>query len=148
MGNIAAIPKCFYCQEDKNEILIAESLRTDMSVYHMKVCDIVPCANCEALMGRGVILITVDGAKSEDGWYQPRYYNKRRSSDPDVLIPPNPYRTGGWFVVSDDFVARAFDTISEQVLRYRWSFIEHAAAEHLGLFAESERMNKEKEKNA
>lgn len=144
MTDICAIPKCFYCGEDKNEILLATRFINgnpypDMSKAHGKVIDMEPCDKCQALMGQGVILLTIDADKSPQGWNVPQYYNKRRSSDPDVLIPPNPYRTGGFFVLRDEAIARMFDdSMAQQVLRCRWSFIEHEAAERIGLFASIE----------
>lgn len=52
------------------------------------VWDYEPCEECKGHMTRGIILISVDESKSDD--------------------KNNPYRTGGWCVVSDDAIKRVF----------------------------------------
>lgn len=49
---------------------------------------------------------------------------------------PNPWRTGGWFVVKEAAVRRMFrgEREIEFALSQRWIFIEHEAAKRCGLF--------------
>ena len=92
---------------------------------HGKVIDMTPCNKCTDLMKQGIILITIDPDKSEPGW--------NRAS------MPNPYRTGGWFVVRDEAVERfAPSELAEWAKKHRFMFIEHQAAERVGLFAPPE----------
>lgn len=78
-----------------------------------------PCEECQGYMEQGVIVVTIDPAKS----------------NPEE--PNNPYRTGGFFVVKDDWITRLFDDNKEMrdhVITKRMMFIEHEAADRLGLF--------------
>jgi hypothetical protein len=129
-----AIPKCYFCCEDKNEVLIDTRLRHitqhKMGELHGKVLDSTPCQKCSDIMELAVILITIDPEKSEPNWNIPPSNLPKNSN-----WLPNPYRTGGWFGVSDDFVKRVFDPQFQNfALANRFMFIEHDAAEQLGLF--------------
>lgn len=75
-----------------------------------------PCAKCEGFMKQGIILISVDEEKSKDD-------------------PQNPYRTGGWVVVTEDFIRRTFgpDELLQNVLRMRVAFMPDDAWDKLGL---------------
>src|SRR5882724_2104754 len=94
-GPAVALAKCFYCLE-AGEIIIQTRniLRPDPRVerMHDKVCSMSPCSKCAGYMKQGVILITIDEGKSAPDW------NKAQM--------PNPYRTGGFFVVKDEAVKR------------------------------------------
>jgi hypothetical protein len=48
---------------------------------------------------------------------------------------PNPYRTGGWCVVKEDAVKRFVQPpeLLADILRHRWSFIDDATWELIGL---------------
>lgn len=139
-----AIPKCFYCQEDKNEIILAGKLRGDAEAPRGCVWDMEPCQKCRELMDRGVILISVTPESMEQinrdyqsWWYRSGHLPKERRSQ----FIPNPYRTGRWFVLSDDAVRRIFTgiftgAIVDGVLRCRWTFINDDVLDQLGLTAE------------
>lgn len=76
------IPKCFYCGEDKNELIIVGRLPDDQEAPKNAVWDKEPCDKCKGFMDVGIILIsTRDGESGE-----------------------NPYRTGGWCVVNERVV--------------------------------------------
>lgn len=74
-------------------------------------------------MKQGVILLTFDPERSAPDW------NKAPI--------PNPYRTGGYFVVRDDAMRRMLKNQStlDWALKHRFMWIEHASAEQVGLFA-------------
>ena len=86
-----------------------------------KVLDMTPCSECEGYMKAGIILMTFDPAKSEPDW------NKAPI--------PNPYRSGGFFVIKEEAFKRLLTGKAvEFALKNRWVFVEHEAAESLGLF--------------
>ena len=71
------IPLCFLCQQPKNEVLLLGKLKGDVEAPHHVSFDQEPCDKCKEYMAQGIILISVDEAKSKS----------------DMR---NPYRTGGW----------------------------------------------------
>lgn len=125
-GNYVALTKCYFCNKD-SDILLHRQLR-DISKAHGKVVNMDPCRTCEGYMKAGVILITIDDAKSEKGW------NHRPSGQKKWI--PNPYRTGGFFVVTDEAVRKTIhpEAMADWAIKKRFMFIEHEAAESLGLF--------------
>ncbi len=73
-----------------------------------------PCEECEKYMKHGIIVITIDESKTED--------------------MNNPYRTGGFFVVTPNSISEYFDDISKEILEKRVCFMEHQVAKNIGLF--------------
>jgi hypothetical protein len=116
---MAAIPNCFYCNKSKNEILLTTHFRygepsPDMSKYHGKVIDFIPCDTCQGYMKQGVILVSVqDGQQGNE----------------------NPYRTGGWWVITLKAAQRMFPSKAEQWNDWhkRFAFIEDEVAKAVGL---------------
>lgn len=119
-----ALTKCYFCQKDYQIVMnrrLSTSLAEKVESMNGKIVDMTPCQECEDLMKLGVILITIDNARSGKDWYKDKM--------------PNPYRTGGWFVISDEGVERAFDAeMAQWAIDHRWAFIEHQAAAMVGLF--------------
>lgn len=105
-----AIPICFFCNEPKNEIILAGRLPGDEEAPKNVVWDMEPCDKCKGYMEQGVLLISVKNGEKGN----------------------NPYRTGGWVVVKDEAVANIFgkDTAA---LKYRMAFIEDEAWDKIGL---------------
>lgn len=140
-----SLTKCYYCGES-NEIILNRRLTKPMAdnVKEMdgKVVTMHPCTKCEEHMKQGVILITIDPEKSDQNWHTP---------PPDLKEGhnwmPNPYRTGGFFVLRDTAIARAIndEDLVNWALEKRWMFIEHEVANMLGLFevAASEEENEQ-----
>lgn len=129
-----ALTKCFFCNGDHQ--ILMNSLLTPRHAANVKqahgmVIDMSPCNKCEEMMKMGVILITIDPAKSTKDWNKPP-----RGTEPKDNWMPNPYRTGGWFVVRDEFVRRVFEPaeIADYAIKHRWMFIEDEAARMMGLF--------------
>ena len=140
-----SIPKCFYCQEDKSEIVFFGLLPNDAEApMHGPIIDMGPCDECASLMKKGVLLISVrDGEmeKEEEALDRARasferahgYRSEKWKADRFGYIP-NPYRTGGWVVVSDDAFSRAVTgDMRDYVLGTRWSFIPDEVWNALGL---------------
>lgn len=119
-GKHVALTKCYFCGEG-NEIILHKRLG-DVSKYHNMVTSMRPCPKCAEFMKQGIIMMTVDDSKSEPNWHQANI--------------PNPHRTGGFFVVREAFIERVFKPkeLTDSVLKHRFTFIEHSAAEALGLF--------------
>jgi hypothetical protein len=110
-----AIAKCFLCGEDKNEILLLGKLKGDVEAPKNVVFDYEPCDKCKDYMKQGIILISVDEEKSKNDHQ-------------------NPYRTGGWVVVSDDYIKRVVDPpLRDTLLKKRVGFVPDEAWEMLGL---------------
>lgn len=108
-----AIPKCFYCNEDKNEVILVGRLPNDAEAPRNTVWDKSPCDKCKGYMEKGVILISVrDGEHGE-----------------------NPYRTGGWVVVKDDLIHNLVkDTaVRDHILKARVSFLPDEVWDLIGL---------------
>lgn len=115
-----AIPTCFLCGEDKNEILLLGKLEGDAEAPRKAVFDYEPCGKCKGYMKQGVILISVDEEKSKG----------------DLK---NPYRTGGWVVMSEDYIKRVVaHPLREVLLEKRVGFVPDETWEVLGLKEASE----------
>lgn len=111
------IPKCYYCQNDKNEILLLGQLPGDREAPR-GIYDAVPCDECANLMKMGIICISI-----RDG--------ETLGNDENL---PNPYRTGGWVVVTEAAIKRwlTADTAAH-VCRRRCCFIHDTIWDQIGL---------------
>jgi hypothetical protein len=137
-----AIPKCFYCCKDKNEILLARTMtdhaQSKVGKLHGKIIDMEPCPSCASLMKMGVILITIDDQKSGKNWNQPpaevKNYHGPAAKRPSWV--PSPYRTGGWFVVTDETIEKMINPpeMAQWALNHRFMFIEEEAARQMDLY--------------
>lgn len=108
---------CFFCQQPK-EVLLFGRLKHDEQAPREVVTNMEPCDECAGLMRRGVILISVDPALTED--------------------KNNPWRSGGWCVVRDEALERwktaGMDKeVVDAMLEKRVGFIEDEAWERIGL---------------
>jgi len=94
---------------------MAGKLKGDVEAPRGAVFDYEPCDKCKGYMKQGIILISVDEEKSR--------------SD-----TKNPYRTGGWVVVAEDYIKRVVDSpMQEVLLEKRVGFVPDAAWEAMGL---------------
>ena len=105
-----AIPRCFYCGKDKNEILLVGLMRDDQEAPRNMVWDKRPCDECAGWMRQGVMLISVKDGESGE----------------------NPYRTGCTVVVKEEVIAKIFKDPTE-VLKQRCAFVEDTIWDRLGL---------------
>lgn len=129
-----AMTNCYFCNEPYQILLATRYHHTssgmeptkDLANFNGKIVDMNPCNKCRDFMKLGVILITIDDAKSDPNWNKP---------DGEKNWMPNPYRTGGWFVVKDEAVIRIIQPkeMADWAIKHRWMFIEHSAAESMGL---------------
>ena len=107
-----SIGVCFYCQEDDGTVVLPGMLKGGGEAPHRAVWTKEPCPTCKGHMAHGVILIAVrDGESGE-----------------------NPYRTGPWVVISENWVNRVVKPpMRESLLSRRVAFIEDAVWAQLGL---------------
>jgi len=127
-----ALMQCFYCMKDVGVALMgrinalsAKAMR-EAGLLHdrdsedpeapRKVClDKRPCNECAEYMRQGIIFISVDESRSDD--------------------KQNPYRSGGWAVVSEAFVRRMVtpSELASTILKQRVAFLPDDAWDVLGL---------------
>ena len=130
-GSIRVSPKhgvnpsigvCFICGKDDGTVVLPGVLHRkddrgvviehDVEAPRRACWSKEPCPNCKGLMQEGVVLISVDPKKSD---------NKE-----------DPYRSGGWVVVSEAYVKRIFN-VHDVLLRVRMGFLEDEVWDKLGL---------------
>ena len=108
-------PKCFYCLQDKNQTMLLGLMRGGVEAPRNMVWDHEACDTCAGHMLQGVILISV-----------------RNDCEPG---DENPYRTGGWVVITDDAIRRIVGPLElrDEILRLRMAFVPDEAWDRLGL---------------
>ncbi len=88
--------------------------RGDGEAPRQFVADMEPCQKCKDLMRQGIIFISVDPTKTVE--------------------EKNPYRSGGWCVLKEEFVKRFLSgEMLDQVLAARVCFISDEAWDRLRL---------------
>ena len=109
------IPKCFYCLDDKNEVLLLGRLPNDERAPRGMCFDQEPCDKCKDWMEKGVLLISVKNGEPDD--------------------PNNPYRTGGWTVVTENAIRKIIqpEEFAEAILKKRVAFVPDDAWDMMGL---------------
>lgn len=108
-----AIPKCYFCGKDKNQIIMTTLLTKEnaqrVKEAHGKVIDKEPCDECKKLMEQGVMLIKV------------------KEEDPE-------YRLGNIAVVKDEAIRQMFtEEYAEDLIKKRACFLSDKAWEMFGL---------------
>jgi len=121
---------CFFCNEPKGVVLwgklkgetrrvLQESGikdRVDGEAPSKVVLDREPCGACKGLMKKGIILISVREPKDREE-------------------EKNPYRTGGWCVVTEEAIRRWIEPggLLASILESRVSFLPDDAWDLIGL---------------
>jgi len=108
-----AIPKCYFCGRDKNEIVMTSLLTEEnakrVKEMHGRVIDKEPCDECKKIMEQGVMLIKV------------------REGDPD-------YRLGQLCALKDEAIEKIFpEEQAKQLLKMRAGFIGEELWDMIGL---------------
>lgn len=143
-----ALTRCFFCGE-AGDLLIDRRLRVGRSpvdachdkartrLANSKVSFSLACSKCEGYMKQGVILISIDDAKSDEGWNKPPTLDEDRKG-----WMPNPHRAGFFGVVTDDCIRRLINepALVKWALKRRWMFIEHEVCRVTGLLECSHRI--------
>ncbi len=99
-----AVPRCYFCGDHKNEIVLFGKLKGDVEAPSNPVMDMEPCDTCKGYMEQGIIVISVRDGETGD----------------------NPYRTGGWAVLKEEALDRMGiqpQELKEQILKCRWTFM-------------------------
>jgi len=135
-----ALTRCFFCGGSNNILLATRYHQTSnhimvpdhsLKTYHDKVIDLEPCPKCQDYMEQGIILITINDERSDEGWEKQHI--------------PNPFRVGGFFVVTEAAIRRLLDgSMLEWCLKHRWIFIDYKAAEQIGLTHERKDTHEDK----
>lgn len=95
------IPVCFFCGEDKNEIVLLGKLKNDAKAPHRVCLDYEPCDKCKALFAQGILLLGVT----------------QHVSDDRPPIQEGLYPTGRYIIVRPAFITRRFDKeMAEKIL--------------------------------
>lgn len=105
-----AVPLCYFCNQEKNELILAGRLEEDKEAPHKAVWDMIPCDKCKEFMKQGIILISVKDGESGK----------------------NPYRTGGWVVVKEEAAKRMFGE-TNRIIETRIGFVEDETWNTIGL---------------
>lgn len=113
------IPRCFFCGQDKNEIVLVGAASREQMPPTGVCFDKRPCDKCAECMKHGVILISARKAATKDD-------------------EADPYRTGGWVVMADEGVRRVFGHLygpgqADRMLVSRVAFVEDAVWDGIGL---------------
>ena len=106
------IPICFWCGEDKNEIVLLEKLPGDVEApMHMWIPgDYEPCEKCAELRKQGIDIVEVN-EKPVIGEPQQPYYGY--------------FPTGRHFIIKDEAAKRIFlSPMIEQLVEKRMGFVD------------------------
>lgn len=110
---------CYYCNKENGEVILPGRLKGDVEAPRAAVWHKQPCEECAGWMAKGIILISV-----------------RDDADPS---DENPYRTGGWSVVTEEAIRRMLDSgLAERLCSCRYAFVPDEAWEALGLGSRAE----------
>jgi hypothetical protein len=114
-NSYVGMSNCFFCNQPK-EILLDRRLKVSLPMN--AVYDKEPCDKCKEYMTMGILIISVRDGESGD----------------------NPYRTGGWWVVKEDFIKRIMKEgeLRDNILKMRVLFLEDSVADKLGLIKGSQ----------
>lgn len=124
---------CFYCQKAKEVVLLGamtierrdrlfgpghssyDDKPGDAAAPREAIYNMDPCDECKSWMEQGIIFISYDPARTEEG-------------------ARNPCRTGGWVVIREEAVKRMLQgNVLEQILEKRFSFVDDEVWDKLGL---------------
>ncbi len=126
--NFVAMTLCFYCGEPSG-VVLDKRLKPILAhgVYNME-----PCTKCENYMQQGVILISATEESLNEMSEEAKKWEQENHHSPFI---PNPWRTGGFWVIKDEAIRRTIKSpeMAEQICRQRWSFIAHEALIDFGL---------------
>lgn len=104
------ISQCYFCGEDKNELLLLGRLPGDKQAPMHGVYDYEPCETCKSYMKQGIILISV------------------KDNDPE-------YRTGAFVVVTENAIMKMLKEgeMRDGVLKQRCAFLPDTVWYAIGL---------------
>jgi hypothetical protein len=135
-----SVCRCWYCGEESGALILAGMIKGDEKMPMSGVFDMEPCDKCKGYMERGIILLGVkDDAEldkmeaARKDWLQKYGHLSNEKKPYPGHFVPNPHRSGGWWLVSEDYIRRVFDRGADRVCEHRFAFIAQEAADTLGL---------------
>lgn len=110
---------CYFCNQPK-AVSLRGRLSSDPSTPREAVVNMIPCDRCKKLMVGGVILISV-----KDNEMDKMAAEMKAAIETQTPYIPNPQRTGGWVVVSDESIRLMVtdDALRDRILKKRWTFV-------------------------
>lgn len=114
------IALCFFCQEEKNEIVMLGAACPERAPKNM-LLDYQPCEKCRAHMAKGITLV--------EAQREPLMEDQR----PMVVQGQKAYPTGNWVVVHEESVRRNFQPadLAEAVIKCRKALIDKAVFDEI-----------------
>jgi len=107
------LPVCFWCGEEDGTVALLGKLKGDAEAPRHPTLSYDPCESCEAKFSSGVLLAEADERPATEG--QPPI-----QEHPRLLYP-----TGRYFVVTEEWCKKTFDTeCMPEVLEKRRAFID------------------------
>lgn len=108
-GLNSSINVCFFCGEDKNELIIPGRLKGDAEAPQRAIYDYEPCEKCKEKMKKGIVMIGVTEIQPED----------ERPEIQEGLYP-----TGRWCLVTRNYIKRVFkDCVARDVCKAGKCFV-------------------------
>jgi len=119
---------CFWCGEDRGDLVLAGRLAGDREMPHKCIVDYEPCDACQAKMATGITLIEVsDHVIRED---LAAINATRRDRHPH----PAHYPTGCWCVVTESGARKLFnESVVDDVCRVKQAWVDVETYAALGL---------------
>ena len=153
-----SIMTCFYCNKESTGIALLGRLPKDAEApMDGGIFDMNPGPECEKFMKMGIIFISVrDGeldkldrdlelAKaqySRDVESRGSRYAKRHP----FRYMPNPHRTGGWVVISEEAIIHGIEEpMASHLLSQRWTFISDSNWDAMGFPPKGEEIDNTEE---
>lgn len=125
---------CYYCNEPSKIILVGSGVAkfkeaglasSDGEMNHnIGMVNTHPCPKCEGYMKQGIIMISVRDDQIEELESANREHRT-----------PDPYRTGGWCVISEEYIRKVVNPpeLLESIMKRRMSFVPDQVWNSLGL---------------
>ncbi len=109
-----AVPLCYFCLEEKGEVILAGRMKGDREAPRKAVWNMEPCDTCKGYMETGIILISVDESKTTDR--------------------ANPYRTGGFCVIKEKVISEMLhEDAAVDILEQRYALVPDEIWDGIGL---------------
>ena len=110
-----AIPKCFFCGEDKNEIALLGKLPEDIEAPKNLFLDYVPCDSCKSVMNKGVTIIEVETTPIvenqppiQDNLYPTGRYLVLKVEAANKIFHWNEHKAGGTVLIDKELGDKVF----------------------------------------
>jgi hypothetical protein len=143
-GVYPALPVCWWCLQDKNEIMLLgrvgrkiEQATGKRDVGRNVIFDMTPCTTCQEQQQMGIMCVSVTG-ESLDRYAVAQANN--RNLDPNNRLHKDlyqhviPERTGPMCVIKDDVIPRMVNSpeLAEGILRQRVCILDDETWDRLG----------------